>query len=405
MISQMKALTEIESDYNRLKKAYNDLLVKEERYRLLTEHARDVIWTMKLDGTITYISPAVEELRGITVEEAMSQTVDQILTPESAAPVIGYIQELIADHAAGLSLKCFRGELDYYRSDGSIMHTEVIVYPINGGELHAVTILGVTRDITERKQLQEKLIYQTQSLKELNATKDKFFSIIAHDLRSPFFGILALSEMLRDEARELGLDSMNEYAELIHTSAKQAYDLLENLLNWAKTQQGAFPYAPTKLSLSNLVAREMDQMKMVADQKHVKLDYTHNGEVTVHADTKMLETIIRNLISNAIKFTHANGVVGVSLRSVPESAEITISDTGIGMDEGTVRSLFTVDKGPSISGTQNERGSGLGLIICKEFVERHGGTIQVQSELGKGSQFRVSLPLRLTPAETQTATH
>jgi PAS domain S-box-containing protein len=393
MHDREKTKAELQDELYELRKAYDDLLVKEERYRLLTEHARDVIWTMKLDGTITYLSPAIEQVRGLTVEEAMNQTIDQIHTPESAAISIRYVQELYADYVAGLPLKSFRGELDYYRKDGSIFQSEVIVYPIPGDDLDSLILLGVTRDITERKQFEARLYEQAKKLEELNATKDKFFSIIAHDLRSPFNGILALSEFLRRDVQDLDAESIREYSEHIHNSAKQAFGLLENLLNWANTQQGGLQFTPKKIWINNVIAHEIDNLMSTADHKGILLEKSIDGDIIIEADEKMMETVIRNLISNALKFTHIGGSVTVLASLKSDLLEVVVSDTGIGMSENVIENLFKIDKGLTVAGTQNEKGSGLGLIICKEFVERHGGELYVESELGKGSRFCFTIPV------------
>jgi len=393
MRNSAKTKAKLEEELEDLREAYDALLVKEERYRLLTEHARDVIWTMKLDGTITYISPAVEEVRGLTVDEAMVQPADQILTPESLDKSIGYLISVYNDYIAGLPLKTFRGEMDYYHKDGSIFNTEVIAQPIVGSDIESTIILGVTRDISERKLFERKLLAQAEKLKELNATKDKFFSIIAHDLRSPFNGILALSEFLRNDVQDLDAESIREYSEHIYTSAKQAFGLLENLLNWANTQQGGLQFTPKKLWINDLIAREIDNLRSNADQKGILLEKRIDGDIIIEADEKMLETVIRNLISNALKFTHKGGSITVQASLKSGLMELVITDTGIGMSEKVLENLFKIDKGLTVAGTQNEKGSGLGLIICKEFVERHGGELYVESELGKGSRFSFTIPI------------
>ena len=168
--------------------------------------------------------------------------------------------------------------------------------------------------------------------------------------------------------------------------------MLENLLNWAKTQQGSFPFTLKWLPLNDLISREIEHIKPVADQKHIALSSNVEGEIMIEVDENMLVTVIRNLISNAIKFTHPKGSIVVEASETTDFVNIVISDTGIGMNDTILSNLFTIDKGYTSAGNQNERGSGLGLIICKEFVERHGGTISVQSEPGKGSQFHISLP-------------
>jgi len=383
---------ELQLELDKLQKEYNELLVKEERYRLLAEHARDVIWTMKLDGTITYISPAVTQLRGLTVEEAMNQSTDQILTPDSLVKVVKYIQDQIKLFTEGMPLESFRDEVDYYRRDGTIMPAEVIAYSIPGKDFDSVTILGVTRDITERKQFESKLLEQANQLKELNATKDKFFSIIAHDLKNPFSAILGLSELMKNEALNLDNQTLIEFADMIHSSTQQTYNLLQNLLDWANSQQHKFPFHPVQFSLNNLIANEIQYLQMSADQKNIKVIYDFGEEVFVTADEKMISTVIRNLISNAIKFTPREGSVMIKCVMKSGNAEISVTDTGVGMSKNTINQLFRIDNTITSPGTEDEKGTGLGLILCKEFVEKHGGSITVESDTGKGSRFCFTIP-------------
>ncbi len=379
-------------DITERKRAEDELRIKEERYRLLTDHARDVVWTQKLDGTITYISPAVEQLRGLTVEEAMHQSPEKILTADSLAISVGYLQKLISAFESGLPLESFRGELEYYRKDGSILYTEVIVYPLSGDDLSSVTVLGVTRDITERKQFEAQLLNQTNNLKELNATKDKFFSIIAHDLKDPFNVILGFSEMLKNEARNLDIDLIVEYSGIINTSARQTFRLLENLLDWAKMQQDHIQFEPTTFLFNTLIKNEIENLKHNADQKDITLVNHTNQDIFITADEKMLSTVLRNLISNAIKFTFKNGEVDIEAKIKNKQVNVSVADTGIGMKKEIIEKLFKIENSFTTRGTENEKGSGLGLLLCKEFVEKNGGIIWVESESGKGSKFQFSIP-------------
>jgi PAS domain S-box-containing protein len=376
-----------------LKKAYHDLQINEERYRLIADHVRDVIWTMKLDGSITYISPAVEAVRGLTVEEAKNQAIHEILTPDSIVKVGTYMQEQYLAYISGMPLSSFKGEVDYYRKDGSILHTEVLTYPILGEDIDSTLILGVTRDITERKLFESKLLEQAQILNELNATKDKFFSIIAHDLKNPIRSILGFSELLQEEAKESENKSISSYADILYSSAKQTAELLENLLDWANGQQNSFPFSPSEVVINELISEEINILRPLADQKNIKLVDSTAGQIRVTADKKMIGTVIRNLISNAIKFTKKDGSILVEACLQPESAVLTVTDTGIGMSKENIAKLFHIVDGFTTRGTENEKGTGLGLVLCKEFIEKHGGEIQVSSELGKGSQFRFSIPL------------
>lgn len=377
-----------------LKKAYHDLQINEERYRLIADHVRDVIWTMKLDGSITYISPAIEAVRGLTVEEAKNQAIHEILTPESVLKVGAYMQEQYIAYTSGLPLSSFKGQVDYYRKDGSILHTEVLTYPILGEDFDSTLILGVTRDITERKQFEFRLLEQAQILNELNATKDKFFSIIAHDLKNPIRSILGFSELIQEEAKEGKNQPISSYADILHSSAKHTAELLENLLDWAKTQQNSFPFSPSEVAINDLISEEINILRPTADHKNIKLIDATVDQIMVTADRKMIGTVIRNLISNAIKFTKNGGSITVDACLLPESAVVAVTDTGIGMSEENLSKLFHIVDGFTTRGTDNEKGTGLGLALCKEFIEKHGGEIQVSSELGMGSKFSFTIPLK-----------
>jgi PAS domain S-box-containing protein len=385
----------LQQELNDFNSAFHELQIKEERYRLIAEHVRDVIWTMKLDGTITYISPAVEAVRGLTVEEAMNQELHEIITPESIAKVGGYMQEQYLAYISGEALSSFKGEVDYYKKDGSILHTEVLTYPILGKDFDSTLILGVTRDITERKEFESQILEQSKKLLELNATKDKFFSIIAHDLKNPIRSILGFSELLKSEVSQGENESLIAYADILYFSSKQTVELLENLLDWAKSQQNSFPFSPDPLVVNNLIASEINNLKTIAEQKNILLTDETEGQIALNADEKMISTVIRNLISNAIKFTPVNGGISVKSSLKTDRVEVSVSDTGTGISEQNKAKLFQLLNGFTTRGTENEKGSGLGLVLCKEFVEKHKGSIWVESEWGKGSRFTFSIPTTL----------
>lgn len=236
--------------------------------------------------------------------------------------------------------------------------------------------------------LQEK----TAKLEEINATKDKLFSVIAHDLKSPFSSILGMSNLLLDDTGNYDNEKSKKLLSYIQSSAKSTLTLTENLLSWAKSQTGQLKFEPTQIKLKEIVTEIMGIADSSAKLKDISVDTTQLPDIYVYADRNMLKSVLYNLISNAIKFTHANGKISITAAKDKNKFQVVISDTGIGMDEETKNKLFQINAASS-RGTSNEDGSGLGLILCKEFVEKNGGEIWVDSEKGKGSNFYFTVPV------------
>ena len=249
----------------------------------------------------------------------------------------------------------------------------------------------------ERNKVFEDLILSEKKLHEANKTKDKFFSIIAHDLKSPFNAILGFSSILVKNHKKYDDEKREKIIKSVNNAANNAFKLLENLLTWSRSQSGAIEYFPEELHLKILLFETMFELQGQADKKKIRvLDDISENDV-VYADKNMIATILRNLISNAIKFTNNNGSIIISSKHQVNSAllEISIEDTGVGIQKNAIDELFRIDKNTSTEGTENEKGTGLGLILCKEFVEKHGGKIWVESEIEKGSTFNFTIPYNI----------
>lgn len=232
-----------------------------------------------------------------------------------------------------------------------------------------------------------------ENLAEVNATKDKFFSIIAHDLRNPFNHLLGFSELLIDRFDTLDDHRKQEFIGNIYSSLQHMFRLLENLLSWSRLQLGTIEWDPSPIELSSLVKETMELLENQAGSKQINLESRHSEKLMVFGDPNMLETVLRNLISNALKFTKEKGTVWVDAEVSEGIATIAVNDTGIGMPPDIVAELFRIDATFSQPGTNEERGTGLGLILCKEFVEKNGGEIWVESVENKGSKFSFTIPL------------
>jgi len=236
------------------------------------------------------------------------------------------------------------------------------------------------------------LIQSNKELLKLNTDKDLFLSVLAHDLKSPFNVLLGFSKLLSENIREYDIETIGNHAANIKISAENTYDLLEDLLIWAQSQSGKLPYKPQVLSLKNIYFDILDMLNPNTKEKNITINHIFAEDLTIFADNNMLKTVLRNLISNAIKFTNSNGTIKISAEQNPENVTITVSDNGVGINPEDLRKLFDFSQFQSTTGTNKEKGTGIGLLICKEFVEIHGGKIWVESEVGKGSDFKFTLP-------------
>jgi two-component system, sensor histidine kinase and response regulator len=257
---------------------------------------------------------------------------------------------------------------------------DYVTKPFNGSELSARV-----RTHLALKRAQEDLL-------EANATKDKFFSIIAHDLKNPFNALIGLSKLLLNNYDSFGDVKRKDFVQMIHRSSEQGFKLLENLLDWSRMQTGKMEWQPLEIDLNIYAFENISLLNAAAENKNIRLSSLIARDTMVYADANMIRMVIRNLLSNAIKFTPEGGEVKIASRSSEGYEEVTVSDTGIGMSEEDIGKLFRIDVHHSSPGTADEQGTGLGLILCKEFVEKNGGKIWVKSEVGKGSEFNFSVP-------------
>lgn len=258
----------------------------------------------------------------------------------------------------------------------------------------ATELIIANIELISQKEEKEKAEENEARLKEINATKDKLFSIIAHDLRSPFNSILGFSQLLIENLKDYEVAEVETFLGNINISAQNTLVLLDNLLDWAKSQTGQAKFKPEQVVLSSIIQEIFELLRPSAKNKHILLNHIQSEEIVVFADLNMIKTVLRNLISNAIKFTNANGKIDVYTYRKDKFNEIVVSDNGVGMNPETQNKLFRLETSAPTIGTANEKGSGLGLLLCKEFIKKHRGKIWVESELGKGSVFKFTLPLK-----------
>lgn len=239
----------------------------------------------------------------------------------------------------------------------------------------------------------KKIVEYSRKLEEANATKDKFFSIIAHDLKNPFNTLIGYSEILKTEFKEFSEDDILEQLNIIYDTSKNGYILLDNLLQWAQTQTDQISFHPEKIQLKKLTQSCIENIANQSQFKDIKVNNNVPEDIEFTGDENQIKTILRNLISNAVKFTSRNGLVVIKAEKNSSDILVSVRDTGVGISERDIQNLFRIDTMFSSPGTNHERGSGLGLILCKEFVEKHSGKIWVESTPGNGSNFKFTIPV------------
>ena len=250
--------------------------------------------------------------------------------------------------------------------------------------------LSKTKKITEEKN--RKIEKQRIELEQLNTTKDKFFSILAHDLKNPFQTVLGFSNMLSTDYHELSDEDKQKIVSQILNVSKSSYQLLENLLGWANTQTGRIEYSPQEYNLLNETNDSLEHVKMQAEQKFQKIDVKINPDYKVHTDHNIFSAVLRNLVTNAVKFSKIKDRIIIDAFEKEENIIVTVEDNGTGIPKNQLENLFILRTSKNSKGTAAESGTGLGLVICREFVEIYGGKIWVESELGKGSKFYFTVP-------------
>lgn len=254
--------------------------------------------------------------------------------------------------------------------------------------------IGAFTDISALKKIEDELTKSSKQLAELNATKDKFLSVIAHDLKSPFNAIIGFTKLLMNNHREYSETQKDEFLRIVYNSSENTYRLIENLLEWARSQSGRIEFNPQLHDLQTVLAENILLLMSQAEQKNISLKFDQKTEGRIYADLNMLNSVLRNLISNAIKFTPKGGEVYVGAEKKSDAFSVYVKDSGIGIDKETQNKLFNISEKVSSEGTEHEKGTGLGLILCRDFMLKHGGSISVNSKIGEGSVFSITFPYK-----------
>ena len=362
----------------------------EQRHRLLADYANDVIWTMGLDGAITYVSPAVFKLRGLTPEEAMQQTIDQILTPDSQAVSTQYVIDVLQAAQRGETPKNFHGELEYYRKDGSTFWTEVLAFPLADAQGALIEILGVTRDITARKLYEDELKSARQAAEKANNAKSEFVAHISHEVRTPMTAMLAYMEQAMHPTDAA---DQRESLEKAQSAGELLLHLINDILDFSKIESGKVEIKKAPFVLNQVVTQVSDLVAHSAKSKG--LDYAvlfnMDDRVTLVGDAPRLTQALLNLTSNAVKFTE-QGFVRIYVEKIDRSEndvtlKFSVQDSGRGLSEDMCERVFERFVQGTQSNISRTSGTGLGLPICRQLAQLMAGDAGVTSSLGSGSTF------------------
>jgi PAS domain S-box-containing protein len=289
--------------------------------------------------------------------------------------------------------KEFNTEFRVVWPDGSIHFIRALAFVQRDEAGKALRMIGTNWDITKQKESEAEIKHKNEQLEKLNSEKDKFFSIIAHDLRGPFNGFLGLTQIMAEQFKSLTLTQLQEISMGLNKSAKNLFSLLNNLLEWSRMQRGTISFEPTAIPLLSFTTYALNPVMEPALKKGVAINIDIAETINVFADENMLSSIIRNLTTNAVKFTLKGGKVSLSAKTTADGyIEFSVQDTGIGMDAEIMDNMFKLDVSISRKGTEGEPSTGLGLFLCKDFIEKHGGRIWAESEEGKGSIFSFVIP-------------
>ena len=382
-------------DITEAKKAQNELLASEERYRSISENINECIWTAENIGgqlQAVFYTPAIKKITGYYAEEFLAdpELWGRIIHPDDSDFINDKLDKLYGDSAR------YFESLEYRIIDslGNIIWIENKISLIRNHKGKIQKVFGVINDISLSKRAEEEMKKSSDDLRELNETKDRFISIVSHDLRTPFSSILGYTDILLTED-DLTPDKQKEYIEYIQESSKSMLSLVNSLLDWTRLQTGRVKFEPERINIKNVITKAVQMISGAALQKNISITNDLTKDFYVYADEELILQVFNNLISNAIKFTKQSGNISISARAEIEKQNVRfgVKDNGVGIKKENLDKLFKVDSKYTTPGTSGERGSGLGLSLVYEIIKKHGGDIWVESELGKGSEFIFTIPV------------
>lgn len=348
-------------------------------------------WKATPEAPTEYVSPNVKTTLGYDPEEFLNNSVNfkQLVHPDDQRRVFTEVKNNI-----DCGIYNYEQQYRIKNKNGTYRWYSDFTRVISNEEGKITNFHGYLFDNTAQKEAEEALTRSEQELRDTNKKKDKFFSIISHDLRSPFQGLIGMANILVEDD-ELTLEERKDFSQKLFDGLKAQFNFIDDLLTWNRIQRGVIEFDPTPNDLSSLIKETISLLNSGIENKGLNLSLDLPENLLFNFDRNMIATVVRNLISNAIKFTSKGGNIKIIIKELPDSISGIIQDTGVGINQVDLGKFWSVDTHYSTKGTEGEGGTGLGLILCKEFIEKHQGTISVQSQIGEGSTFSFSIPKNL----------
>jgi len=387
MLNEKKCIVGFFLDVTARRQMKEALKESEAVYHNLVERIPDGVYKTTHDGKFVDANPAMIKMLGYDSKEELIGI--DLMKQLFSEPTNNESRQMMEIHEE-------KGVCHIQKKDGSEIWVEYSGWYNMNANGEILFHQGITRDITERLRAEEEIKIINEQLFQANAEKDKFYSIIAHDLRNPFQSLLGITRLMVEDLPTLTSDQTHKMALSMRTVATKLFNLLENLLEWSMMQRGIISFSPKSFVLMNGITPIIELFRIRTDEKMIRIGYDIPEDLRVFADVQMFTSLMSNLVFNAVKFTPKGGSISIEAKPISDCwVEISINDTGIGMNKNIIDSLFLLDGQTTRKGTEGEPSTGLGLIICKDYIKKHGGKIWVESEEGKGSTFYFTLPTKI----------
>jgi PAS domain S-box-containing protein len=369
------------------KESNTEIQHSNDKYKIDARVASIGVWDWNMKLNVMVWDDKLYEIYGIPPQDFISyESWTKHIHPDDLPAVEDSINRALENQSHDYA------EFRIIRPDGSIRYIGATAGLIRDNKNKITRVVGVNFDLTEQKMAEDALMKSEQELRVANATKDKLFSILAHDLVSPFTSVLGYSKLLMLGSIEQDFEKVSVYSQFINRAATQTFDLLTNLLEWSRSQRDKIQFQPEMICLKKIIEKVNLLYLHMLDDKEIYIEIKIPNDFVLFADSNMVYTIIRNLVANAIKYSEEEGIIKLTAGRNAEHVEICISDTGKGISKEDLEQIINTGLNFSTNDSDHKKGTGLGLIICKDFVERHGGKIWIESEENIGTRVYFTIP-------------